>query len=72
MKVVCVYGQMEYEVDPQQECPGLYWNGEKYRCRLIEKDSIVAEALGANTMCCSVLTGWRKNIKQRSKHEDQW
>lgn len=43
-------------------CPSLFWNGEKYRCELVNNHE---DTLYIGSGCCSPLNSWRKDIKER-------
>ena len=42
-------------------CPFLYWNGKRYRCRLIEIDPLVKKFLGVGEGCSSPMFNSRRN-----------
>lgn len=63
MVCVCEYGLVV------RECPALYWNGEMYRCRLIEEDAKYAAALAVGAGCCSSLNTWRRDVRLREPSE---
>lgn len=50
---------------PRKKCPALYWNGEKYRCKLIEWSEQHARILQTGEGCCRPLNRWRKDVKER-------
>jgi len=47
-------------------CLALYWNGEMYRCRLIETNTSKARELFADEGCCSPLNSWRRDVRERN------
>lgn len=66
--VPCYYGMLKYHTG-RGPCPGLYWNGERYRCKHVDDPRLHHEvAIGAG--CCSALNSWRgPKILQRSQIE---
>ena len=49
-------------IGESKECPYLYWNGERYRCRLATK---MAEELGIGLGCCMPLNTERKKYVEQ-------
>jgi len=61
-KAPCLYSMLKYCV--AHPCPGLYWDGERYRCAHIDDPKLHREvAIGAG--CCSSLNTWRGSKIQR-------
>ena len=55
-KAPCSYSMRKYSV--AHPCPGLYWDGERYRCDDVRSPMLCEEvAIGAG--CCSQLNTWR-------------
>jgi hypothetical protein len=61
-KAPCPYSMLKYCV--AHPCPGLYWNGERYRCAHIDDPKLHREvAIGDG--CCSTMNTWRGSKIQR-------
>jgi hypothetical protein len=50
-----------------RRCPGLFWDGARYRCRLVMADAQVAAVLRVGQGCCRPLNRWRRNMRERVK-----
>jgi hypothetical protein len=53
------------DVDGRGICTSLYWNGQMYRCRLVESNRHYAEWLYIGAGCPSNLNTWRRNVRER-------
>jgi hypothetical protein len=68
IRAMCRIGLEKYGL--HDICPGLFWDGKKYRCRLVRsnyKNIILILAIGKG--CCSNLNTWRKNVRERDNKE---
>lgn len=64
-KTMCFVGQ--YALGSiQRSCPFLFWNGERYLCKLAVDSSVYRDRILAGVGCCSPLNTWRKEVKERS------
>lgn len=50
----------------RDKCPALFWNGEKYRCKLAEEFN---SRLYIGDGCCSPLNTWRQDVKRREEKD---
>jgi len=49
---------------PIRKCPELFWDGKKYRCKVID---LRRERGLVNEFCCQPSNKWRLNVKQRKE-----
>ncbi len=63
IKAQCIPGQEHY--GRHDVCPGLYWNGRRYLCRLIEESETARAMLQVDEGCCRPLNHWRRDVWQR-------
>ena len=52
----------------QYPCPALFWNGERYMCKMAKTFS---DDLYIGSGCCSPLNSWRKEVKERDGTTEQ-
>lgn len=65
--------QLHLRFEEGDDCPELYWNGEKYRCKLAElpgkKGEEYRKLLDIGEGCCSTLNTWRLDVRERFDHD---
>lgn len=64
-KAQCPPGREIY--GDRRRCPGLFWDGARYRCRLVMANAQVAAALQVGEGCCRPLNRWRRDVRERVK-----
>lgn len=70
--VGCGYCCLHSQCEPGQQryghhriCPGLYWNGSRYRCAYVEEDATMRAMVQTGEGCCRPFNRWRKDVWQR-------
>lgn len=64
-KAQCPPGREAY--GDRRRCPGLFWDGARYRCRLVMTDAQAAAVLQVGEGCRRPLNRWRKDVRERVK-----
>jgi len=64
LKTMCTVG-MDRHGKWKKRCPYLIWEGDKYRCQLVQDEVVGWREITVGMGCPSGLNSWRQDVKFR-------